>query len=787
MNSWANMSCLSIKGANNIIMSHYIIDVEPSTHKIAVGRNLRLVLLLGGAVCALGGMAPVHAAEPAADTAQPKDLPGEIPGEIVVTAERRSQSSMTIPISITAISAMTLEKSNVRGIEDLVAQAPNVSFTSNGSRDRKEIAIRGVSNQLDPYSDVRPSSYGFYIDDFNVSPGTSNPDILDIERVEILRGPQATYYGRNAIGGAINITTKRPDNDWFGQINLGYASFNTFRVSGIVNLPIAKDVLAVRVSAQSETSDGNIKNINPIGGGNDTNYRTVRAVARFTPTDRFSWDFTYANSRERNGMRAGVPTGFLTQTWRNVHYAGQPGNIADPDGVGFYPTNRNRVNFNTPQSVGTDFWYASTKAEYQFDSFSITAVGGYLKANIFNKGDVDGSSLDLYNEDNATHRQSKSGEIRIQSIGDRTLEWALGVSVGLDTGQIDQSTFYGTQNKQLRPAGGVITRLVTDATDNYQAVFAQGTYHATDKLSVIVGGRYSWEQIQRDILRQSNGVTLDLVVDRKMSFRNFSPRVTLNYQATPSTLFYGTVSNGFKSGGVQSAQLSLKTSYDSETVRNYEVGFKARFFDNRLALDSSVFYLDWKNVQQAVRFQFLNSAGVLLNINGIDNAASARVFGADANATFRANRNIVVGAHVGYLDAKYEDYKNALIDGILIDASGKRMINAPKWTIGGDAEYRRPLTDAVDGYARVEVNYRSEILSSFFALRYNVFPLISPGYTTANVRLGLESERWRISAFVENLTDANYYSNAYEKAFYSGVQVEPSFRRFGMNLTYKFF
>ncbi len=733
--------------------------------------------------CAAGALVALSATAASAQAAKSDTL-----DEVVVTAERRSQSIQRVPIAITAVSGATIEKTDVRGIEDLVAKTPNISFTSNGSRDRKEISIRGVSNQLDPYSDVRPSSYGFYIDDFNVSTGTSNPDILDIERVEILRGPQATYYGRNAIGGAINITTKRPTNELSGQLNLGYASFNTIRVSGIVNIPIVKDVLAVRVSGQSETSDGNIKNINKIGGGNDSEFKTVRAVVRFTPNERFSWDGTYSKSEETTGMRAGVPTGFLTATWRAVHYGNRPGNIADPDGVGFYPTNRNKVNFNTPQSVGTNFWYASTKAEYLFDNFSVTAVGGYLKADVFNRGDVDGSSLDLYSENNVTYRDSKSGEIRIQSRGDHTIDWATGFSFGQDTGQIDQSTFYGTQNKQGVAAGNVITRLKTAATDDYQALFAQGTYHATDALSFIVAGRYSWEQVERDILRQSNGVTLDLVVGRKKSFSNFSPRATLNYQVTSNTLVYATVSTGFKSGGVQSAQLSLKTSYDSETVRNYEAGLKTRFLDGRLTFDTSMFYLDWKNVQQAVRFQYLNpTTGVLQNINGIDNAASAHSYGADASAAFRLNDNIVVGAHGGYLKAVYDEYKNALIDGLLIDASGKRMINAPKWTLGGDIEYRRPLNDKIEGYARAEWNYRSEILSSFFALRYETFPFISPGYNTANIRVGLETDRLRLSAFVENVTDENYYSNAYEKAFYSGVQVEPSFRRFGAGLTYKFY
>lgn len=740
-----------------------------------LGATSKRALLMGCAVSVLASAAHAQTA-PASSTVD----------ELVVTAERRAQSIQTVPIAITAVTAAGIEKSNIRGIEDYVAKTPNVSFVSNGSRDRKEISIRGVSNQLDPASDVRPASYAFYIDEFSVSAGTSNPDVLDVERIEMLRGPQGTYFGRNSIGGAINITTKRPTNELGGEINLGYSSYDTRRVSGVVNLPIVNDIFAVRLAAQSETSDGNIKNINPIGGGNDSNYRTFRAVARYTPNDRFTWDNTYSISRERNGMRAGVPTGVLTQTWRTVHYGGRPGNIADPDGVGFYPANRDKVNFNRPQSVGTDFWYASSRATYDFDNFTLTAVGGYLKTSIFNKGDVDGSSLDLYYEDNYTHRDSASGELRLQSTTDSKLEWSAGLSVGRDTGSIDQTTFYGTQNKQNQAPGGRITRLVTDATDTYQAVFGQLTYHATDELTLVVGGRYSHERVERDILRASNEVILDLVVDRAKSFSDFSPRITVNYQPIDHLLLYATASKGFKSGGVQSAQLSLKSSYDSETVMNYELGLKTDFLDRRLMVDVAAFYLDWKNVQQAVRFQYLDSNNVLRNVTGIDNAASAESYGIDGSATFRVNDRLTLGAHAGWLEAHYNTYKNALIDGILIDASGKRMIAAPKWTLGAEVEYRQPVFGDFEGFVRGEWNYRSEILSSFLALRYENFPFISPEYHNVNLRMGVENDKMRLSIFAENAFDENYYSNAYEKAFYSGVQVEPAFRRIGVNLRYRF-
>ena len=154
-----------------------------------------------------------------ATSAQAQDAPVEeasTPGEIVVTAQRREQSLQDVPIAITAVTAETLQDQNVQSVEDYFALTPNVSFQSNGSRDRKDLSIRGISNQLNPYADVRQSTYAFYIDEFNVAAGTSNPQIVDLERIEVLRGPQGTYFGRNAVGGAINVITKKPGDEFEG-------------------------------------------------------------------------------------------------------------------------------------------------------------------------------------------------------------------------------------------------------------------------------------------------------------------------------------------------------------------------------------------------------------------------------------------------------------------------------------------------------------------------------------------------------------------------------------------
>ena len=706
--------------------------------------------------------------------------------EIIVSAQRRDESLMDVPISISAFGDRAIREQQINGIDDVLDRIPNVTFVSQGSRDRKEISLRGVSNQLDPYRAGRQQAYAFYIDEFNVAIGTSNPEILDLERIEVLRGPQGTYFGRNAVGGAINITTRKPNNDWFAEIGGSYASFDTRSVHGIVNVPIIEDVLAIRASGELRETDGWIENINPIGGGNDGEFANARITARATPTDRLTWDFTYSYMRGEEGMRVGVPTGFNTATWAFVYYRDEPGFIADPDGVGFYPENDDKVNFNRPQAVGTEFDYYSTRITYDFDNMTLTAVGGTLSNFLFNKGDIDGGSIDAFYEDRLINRDSISGELRLQSNNPQTLEWSVGAIVGEDKGDLEALTFHGNES----PLGGApdqeVTAAISDIKNSYWALFGQLTWNITDALNATVGARYSREKVSFDGIRRSNGIVNDST-DRSATFDDISPRFTVSYQTPEAGLVYATVSKGFKAGGVQNSGLAqLRNEFDPETLWNYELGWKSEFFDRRLRVNLAGFYMDWKDVQQFIRFQFLDDEGFLRSATAIDNAASASSKGVELAIESLPTDSLSFGGTVGFLDSQYEDYPDALIDGQLIDASGKPLVNAPRWTITTHAEYRRDIADGAEVFLRGEWFYRGEQLTSTFGLLYEFDPFIAPAYNVVNLRAGIGTDRWDLNFFVENLFDEEYFASSYEQAFYSGVQVEPAVRMIGANLRFRF-
>ena len=412
-------------------------------------------------------------------------------------------------------------------------------------------------------------------------------------------------------------------------------------------------------------------------------------------------------------------------------------------------------------------------------------MAGKLNASLFNFGDVDGGSIDAFYEDLLIERESESLELRLQSRNPQRLAWSIGAIAGKDSGVQDQSTYHGAQSPLGRPNGFEITGADSATDTDYWAVFGEATWSISEQLKLVLGGRYSSETV--DTLGQTRSNTVITGNnDREASFSDFSPRATLSFDADAG-LFYATASKGFKSGGTQTTGTAqLRNEYDPEELWNYELGWKAELMDRRLRLDLSAFYMDWKNVQQFIRFQFIDPVtGLLRGVTGVDNATSATSKGAEFSAQAAVTERIRVGAQVGYLDATYGQYTNALIDGAVINASGKRLINAPEWTFGAHAEYQQPIGE-LDGFVRAEWSHRSEQLSNTFALRYEVFPFISPSYDVVNLRAGVSGERWSVNLYAENLLDEEYFQNAYEKAFYSGVQVEPSVRTYGVNFRYRF-
>jgi len=397
--------------------------------------------------------------------------------EIIVTAQRREQNLQDVPIAISAFTADTIEKSMFTDVADYVTKVPNASYITNGARSRRQISIRGVTNFL---GFVGTSTTGFYVDDFSVGISTINPPIMDIERIEILRGPQATYFGRNALGGGINITSKKPVDNLEGSVMADISRFNTRDFETVLNIPLVKDKLAMRFNTKVVTSDGNIENINSTGGGNDIDYKYVKSSLRYTPTDNLTIDTMFMYAEEDVGMREGVPSGVFSNFAGNVLFAGQfpdrdgDGN-SDPfvDTVGFYPENRDRTNFNTPQSIGTNLRNGVVRIDYERKDLLFTSITGIINSDFFLNGDIDGSSRDFFNEFRNLDRESTSTEFRIQNTNDSRWQWSIGALYAEDDGDDWNRTFVGAEMVFGLPEFFLIDREDSSARNDTWAIFGQ--------------------------------------------------------------------------------------------------------------------------------------------------------------------------------------------------------------------------------------------------------------------------------------------------------------------------
>ena len=723
--------------------------------------------------------------------------------EVVVTAQRREQNLQDVPISISAFSADAVEAFMFNDVTEYVTRTPNITWKSDGSKSRRELSIRGVTNFLDVNSPLRPATFAFYLDDFSIVGSSSNPPIMDVERIEILRGPQATYFGRNATGGGISITSKKPHNELAGSVMVDYSNYDTKDIEGVVNVPIVKDMLAIRGNIKYTESDGNIKNINPVGGGNDSEYKYARATVRFTPTEDLTVDVTGTLASETTGMREGVPSGaysYFAQRLYGRDYARFPDADGDglteptPDGVGFWPENRNRVNFNFPQEVGTTYRMITGRVDYELGDVLLTSITGHISSDFNLNGDVDGSSLDAWNEFRNIERNSFSHEMRIRSADDSDrLRWSIGGLYAEDDGHIFSQTYAGSDNAFGLPAW---TRIgFTNNVDEIEGwhLFGQVEADFTKRLTLSFGGRYSEETrtASQNFVSVTGEVTT-IAVDKK--FTSFSPRFSLNYAMTDDINLYTTIAKGFKSGGVTRFGTE-GIPYDPEIVWNYEVGTKADFFNNRLRVNAAAFYMNWSDMHVSFLVpQLGESAGGTF----ISNADSAWSKGVELTLTALPVDNLIVNLNVGYLKAELEKATVFIRDNVcnhvppstecnhVLDGSTTPM--SPKWTLAADAEYTFNISPTYDGFARVEWTYRDKVEKTQVEdlLQDDVFPWYVPSYDFFNVRAGVRHKNFTVTGYAENVFNSHFYQNAYRKAWASGVSLEPSRRSYGIRVRYTY-
>lgn len=726
----------------------------------------RCVTTIVGAAMALTSVVSV---------AQETPTPSSGLEEIVVTAQRRSESLQETPIAVTALNADALTSRNVFSTQDLMRVTPGLQVSTQTAGDSGGSAtyfLRGLGQQR--AGNGSEPAVGIYIDDFYFPTLQGSAfNILDIEQVEVLRGPQGTLFGRNTIGGAVRYTTRKPESDFSGYMTATFGNLGRVDVTGVLNVPLGER-LAARLTAGRLDTDGYVK---PADGGDDRGAARTdlgRLQLRWTPNDVLSVDFGAQHTKQKlDGFAWTQPgpiaprPGTLPFVWNSIPPLGG----ANPYDERF----ASACDYCQPATTQREFSESEvssanvTIAWDIADSLTLKSLTGWFEVDSSSYSDLDGSPLPIFGPSAVMtdHAWSQEFQLSGSSFGD-SLRWLAGVY------------YYRNDNNAARPGTGntVLGTFLAGASlprrTETQAVFVDGTYALTDKLSVLAGIRHSRDEKDVQAFDGVSGVRTDA---QRGSWSSTTPRLGFQYRWNDTVMTYVTAAEGFRGGGFNySADSGQFFKFNPEDQRSYEVGARMDLLDRRLRLNPTVFYAEWQDIQ--VQSVVPTPQGVFIVL---DNAAKAHIYGLELEAEAAVTDALRVYGNVATLKMKYDDIGTAT--GITRDS---RFQRAPEltWSIGADYTVYMPR----GGELVTTLGWSSQ--DEQYSTPTDVDTLVLPSYGLLNARVAYTSAagRWTAAAYGTNLTDEVYYVGGVNYAANVGTGHydlgRP--REYGLTLRYNF-
>jgi outer membrane receptor protein involved in Fe transport len=708
---------------------------------------------------ALLGAPPAHSqttTAPPAANAQDKDATATTLGTVIVTANRRNETLQKVPMAVSALTWHDIERQHLQDFSDYAASVPGLDAISLGPG-MTELSIRGIASG----SQQPSASVGVYVDEtpfgsssvFAVGSAlTPDLDPADVERIEVLRGPQGTLYGAGALGGVIRFITIPPDTEnYSGRLQLGGTSVdgggNGFDLHGMVNLPLVKDKLAVRANVYDETVPGFVDDAGR--GKTDVNESKVkggRVSLLWTPSDKTSVRVT---ALAQNLTAAGSATVALDPNTLQPVYGDLQQRYAALGGNAFDGRYRlYNVTFNT------DFGWAklmSSSSYSKLDAITNVDATSLLYLGPQANGQPYGTL------ERATIPQTKvTQEFRLSSPKSQTVEWLGGVFWTRETGDNAQDIYpsdYYSGIPQPSPFGIPIGGDLQPSTYEAYAAYGSLTWHVTERFDVEAGLRYSrdkqhYTEIGYGLL--FGGVPPTVLLDKRSSDSSTTFSLTPTFHINDNNMLYARVASGFLPGGPNIVPVgvpNVPATFSPTKLTNYEVGLKSTSPDNRVLVDLSAYYIDWTKIPLTTfenNFTFLTSGG------------QAQSKGLEATVAWIAAPGLKLSANASYNDA-------TLTRDAPYPSNGKRgdpLPYAPRFTLGLSGDYDFALGAGWHGYVGASYQYVDE-RSTDFAFSYPVAGILPPlpssptipGYHTINLRAGVNRDQWSVSAYVKNLTN----------------------------------
>jgi outer membrane receptor protein involved in Fe transport len=753
-----------------------------------------------------------------------------------------------------------------------------------------------------------------------VANATVNPQLYDLERLEVLRGPQGTFFGRNAVGGALNLTTKKPTDQFEAEVKVGGRTFETtgeqYDIAGMINVPV-NDQFAMRFAGYYEDNSGRVENIVPGGEDSGHDYIMLRGALRWEPTDRVNLDFMLMHTDENQGIDEAVPSGVWDTDSVATFFLNNPDGTtiseATDDGQGFWPNNRDKVahtSIGQKTDIETDI--AVLKLNWQIGDINMHWISGVIDTEREKIFDNDLVPEDIVRRYEANEATSWSTELRFEWSMEK-LDWiggflysddevelkglssgpggGLGVITGV-TGATDTNVslapvpgdgnryspqtgpgiidfaivpnpsggdsplppVFDLTGQGLAPPDGLyLWQIAGGPTPDGNwplclgcnlrsfemqswAVFSDVTWHATDQLNVILGGRYNEDDVSPTVTAYGlwrtpripdpsdpTGAT-PLSWGGSKTYTDFSPRVGLDYQWTDDVSVYGMISKGYKAGGFSLSFNSadgapnngiINQEFNEEELWNYELGVKSEWLDNRLRVNASAFFLDWSDFQYETFF-FTVPGDATSNVQLTQNIQDSEAYGFEVEFAGVVTERFSLTGAFGYLDTEItSDDQAQLSGGFNVNLKGEPLPRSPEWTANLIADYVWPLGDN-ELFFRGEWIYRDESFSTIEDVTYlqtsnrpvladnslppgptntlavvpdrsDGYPFIAPDHHVFNFRAGfLLGESWEFGVFIQNAFDEEYFTGAGDNFGLSGFRLKPHPRSFGGTVTWRF-
>ncbi len=677
--------------------------------------------------------------------AVPKAASGEIE-DIIVTARKTKESLQETPISITAFTSETLAKSGSSTINDIALRTPGLQFGNFGDIKLSPTSLRGVvggagSAGADP-------AVGYYVDEVFVGQGPgANLDLYDVERVEILRGPQGTLFGRNTIAGVISITTKKPSDEFEASVSGSYGNYNATRIAGSVSGPIIADLLSAKISGVYNQRDGTSFNtflkrdVNTIGNW------TLRGQLLFT----FSPETNFILTAEHNRVDQ-EPLVFDTLSYNNSTTFVQ---LLDGNGLA---RNTDAFDRRVQSDVITEERSKSTTISgtfrTQIGEVGITNIASYHRHNYYSRADTDRSPLRVIYDGDPERVWRVSEELRLD-FKTGPVSWLVG---GYYYRQNSKNLSFVELGADLAGAIGDPSLAGFEAGSNAEldvasyAGFANATWQITPEFDVSLGGRYTKERKEIDYT-QDDPLSLfggTFAVKAKNTFSKFTPSINARYRFTDDVLGYLSIAQGFKSGGFNDALGSATgIAFKPETLINYEAGLKSKLFDSRLTANLAVFYMKWSDIQleqDDPRTPTFDSF--------ISNAGRAHSVGIELELTARPTDALTLGASVSVQEAKYDGGTS------ITGAPLQNIPFAPSYTGNFNAEYAIPAGNL----GTITIFGEALLRGRKFLNLDNTPNGRVPANTLINARVSLLSanEKLSVSLFGKNLFDKKYFERLFD-------------------------